>query len=754
MTSIEFKHVTSYTSPLFSTQKSTRRAVRDGVVTAGVVLFIPQSSANNWNFLFVGLTDGKILYWETDRYAAEKRANKDSKPRVLSEHKGGVRSMIFVKSLCQGVMFTGAADRCIKMWDLSDPRSHIMCVHSLYGHGGTVLALEYGSETLLSSSTDGFMCVWRDQSATKLLRFPAYSIRQKISPESHRVAGSHRGPKETWFLSISMREGEAPSIFAGDTEGYVHIYKPEACQEGDRDQLFLLAQKMKIHELGISNMMTVPMESFIFTLSFDQCFKTLDSLSGAVIFQESNQCNVVFNGLAWDPVCQDVIVADEKGYIGFYNLYMESCVVWRQLTKEPIIQIHYELSTHRLLVLSPHVLRVFDIVRGVKFSELNEHTGPIVSMASRPTPQGGLLYTAAMDNTDEKSTDNTIRMWDADALECIKCLKEKKDEITAMVYLPRANVIVTGHEPGELKIWSLDSQQEACLRTVTGQAIHENTISALMYVTSGPDDDSRQKGNMGLTSDLLDVGFETLVAGSYDRQLSFWKVTLTSDGTAMAKFERSFLAHDEIDDEILAIAYSSMAHSVFTGGNHGVVRKWSFWGVRQMEAEYKGHTDAVVCFAVDANLLFSGSVDCTVRIWETSQGMPLKEVKIHNVTVQALLVVPDTGYVASCAFDGRMVLWDPEIAKKEGVNEIQTYEQPEEFRSLAYVDLNHMILVGCESGKIIAFPLPAQDDETETWAKKLVKGIETPPDTPKGPAAPDGEGKDILEVFRQQPPDL
>lgn len=744
MTSIEFKNVGTFASPLFSTQKSSRRAVRDGVVTASVVLFIPADQTHNWNFLFVGLTDGKILYWETDRYAVEKRSNKDSKPRVLAEHKGGIRCMIFVESLCHGVMFTGSADRCIKMWDLSDPRSHILCVHSLYGHGGTVLALEYGSEMLLSSSTDGFMCVWRDQSPAKLLRFPAYSIRQKISPEARFAAGSHRAPKETWFLSISIREGESPSIFAGDSEGYVHIYKPEAAQEGDRDLLFLLAGKMKIHELGISKIMTVPMESFVFTLSFDQCFKTMDTVSGASIFQESNQCGVVFNGIAWDPLSQDVIVADEKGYIGFYNLYMESCVVWRQLTKEPIIQIHYELSTHRLLVLCPHVLRVFDVVRGVKFSELCEHTGPIVSMASRPTPQGGLLYTAAMDNTDDKSTDNTIRMWDADALECIKTLKEKKDEITAMVYLPRANVIITGHEPGELKIWSLDSQQEACLRTVTGQAIHENTISALIWVPSVTSDDDVRLA----ASESLDVGFETLIAGSYDRQLSFWKVTLTSDGTAMAKFERAFAAHDEHDDEILAIAYSPMAHSVFTGGNHGIVRKWAFWGVKQMEAEYKGHEDAVVCFAVDANFLFSGSVDCTVRIWETTQSLQLKVVdQVHNVTVQALLVIPETGVVASCAFDGRMVLWDPQMTKKEGVHEIQTYEQPEEFRSLAYVDLNRNILVGCESGKIIAFPLPAEDG-VQAGGRDFLRGVETPPSTR------DGEGRETLESWRQQPPAL
>ena len=63
---------------------------------------------------------------------------------------------------------------------------------------------------------------------------------------------------------------------------------------------------------------------------------------------------------------------------------------------------------------------------------------------------GLVLYTASMDNS--------IRVFDSETLECIKVFKEKKEEISAMVYLPKANVIITGHENRDLKMWSLDSR--------------------------------------------------------------------------------------------------------------------------------------------------------------------------------------------------------------------------------------------------------------------------------------------------------
>jgi len=363
-------------------------------------------------------------------------------------------------------------------------------------------------------------------------------------------------------------------------------------------------------------------------------------------------------------------------------------------------------------------------IQGIRHSELTEHSGPIVAMASRSAAHEGLLYTAAMDNT--------IKLWDTDSLECIKSLKEKKNEITAMVYLPQANVIVTGHENSDLKMWSVDCQQDAPLRTVSGQAVHSNTITTLAWAAWGSCDPSGQRPP-SLAQDMAHGPAETVVAGSYDRTLSFWTISQTSDGIAMAKFDRVFCAHQSVDDEVLAVCCNATTCSVFSGGNGGIVRRWPGRGGDRAEATYEGHEDAVTCVTAEGAYLFSGSADCTVRIWHALRAEELKVVRVHAVAVQALLAVPSSRLLVSCGFDGRAVFWDPQMDVELGVREMKTYEAPEEFRSLAYID-THSVLVGSESGKIIIFPVPAEDATFLTGSEpsKMPSEPTTPPSSRGG----------------------
>jgi len=341
-------------------------------------------------------------------------------------------------------------------------------------------------------------------------------------------------------------------------------------------------------------------------------------------------------------------------------------------------------------------------------------------------------------------------MWDTESMECIKTLKETKHEITAMVYLPHTNVVITGNEDSDLKMWSFDGTSDAVLKHMSGHNAHSNTISSLAFAV-GTSHTGNEAELDGLASHSATgaVG-ETLIVGSYDRQLSLWKVTLSNDGTAQAKMDTCFMAHELVGDEILTVASCPAAGAIYTGGNEGIIRKWLLSSPKgRPEAEYEGHEDAINCFAVDANFLYSGSVDCSVRIWETSQNVELKCVRVHQVTVQALLVAPETGFVASCGGDGKVVFWDPWIGhESDDINQLKSYEQAEEFRCLAYNDLTHSILAGCESGRVVAFPAPVDGGLQQPTSRvpKVLEGMETP----RSEHNYDAAGLELLEKLRER----
>eukprot|EP00435_Cladocopium_sp_Y103_P056266 s439_g18.t5 len=112
------------------------------------------------------------------------------------------------------------------------------------------------------------------------------------------------------------------------------------------------------------------------------------------------------------------------------------------------------------------------------------------------------------------------------------------------------------------------------------------------------------------------------------------------------------------------------------------------------------------------------SADGTIRIWECTRKHQLKVLHLHEVTVQALLMLPDSGACISCA-GGKVIIW--QCDRDNEVSVLQSYEQPEEFRAL-HVRLQDL-LAGCESGKIVSFPLP---EELAPAADEGPSGIKTP----------------------------
>ena len=70
-----------------------------------------------------------------------------------------------------------------------------------------------------------------------------------------------------------------------------------------------------------------------------------------------------------------------------------------------------------------------------------------------------------------------------------------------------------------------------------------------------------------------------------------------------------------------------------------------------------------VAFAPEGDLLISGSLDQTVRVWRIPDGQQAVVIPAHR-QIQSVAISPDGGLLASGCTDGAILLWDMRAARK------------------------------------------------------------------------------------------
>lgn len=235
------------------------------------------------------------------------------------------------------------------------------------------------------------------------------------------------------------------------------------------------------------------------------------------------------------------------------------------------------------------------------------HRGIVNAVAF--SPNGELIATA--------SSDRTMRCWRAIDGTQEKVVTGHTNDVTAVAFSPNGQLIATGSRDRTLRLW--DAANGEAVATLNG---HTNLVSAVAFSPNG----------------------ELIASASLDGTARVWRV---ADRT---------LAQPPIilGNASYAVAFSPNGERLATAVG-AIVRIWNLSDGNEV-ARATGHTDWVrkVAFSPDGQLLATCSDDGTVRLWQSSNGLQVRQI---NTPATSLRFSPDGQMLVTVGIDATIRFW-------------------------------------------------------------------------------------------------
>jgi WD40 repeat protein len=240
-------------------------------------------------------------------------------------------------------------------------------------------------------------------------------------------------------------------------------------------------------------------------------------------------------------------------------------------------------------------------------------------------------------------------------------------DIGSLAVSPDGWHIASGSSHGVIQIWDLQTG------TRVGEEMTANgsRVNALAFSPDGStiasgswyescihmwDVEARRARGAGLyghTDGLSDLSFSPhgrlLASTSYDQSIRLWDL---ADHHCLREIKLS-------SDEVYSAVFSPDNGYLTIATNNGLIHTWNVNDAAQVEQPLVGHEGLVrsVAYSVDGARIASGSVDGTIRLWDTKtrqqSGDPLKV----GSWVTSVAFSPDGNYLASG--NGKFIcVWD------------------------------------------------------------------------------------------------
>jgi WD40 repeat protein len=234
-----------------------------------------------------------------------------------------------------------------------------------------------------------------------------------------------------------------------------------------------------------------------------------------------------------------------------------------------------------------------------------------------------IAYLGSSCSIMSSSSDGSIQRWTKDGKPIGKPWISDGGVVGSIGVSPDETMVVSGSADGRIRLWNIKEGK------MVGNLWkgHNDAVICLNW-----------------SPDAMEIA-----SGSYDGTIRRWNPDTGRQIAPLIQTSHGW---------VCAVKYSPQGDKFASAGSDKIIRLWSKKG--ELLIEIKGHENAVTSlyWSKDGTRIFSASLDCTIRTWQSSDGKELVVLRGHTKAVTSLCLSPDESHLISASRDCSVRIWD------------------------------------------------------------------------------------------------